>query len=106
MEQSPSWEAKRFAASQEIPRILWNAKVRYRINKCPPTVPILSQLDPFQTLTSHYLKIHAIETISDNILTTSENVAFFLSFYAEYKLAHNIIARHVRKHICKPLEMQ
>ena len=27
MEQSPSWEAKRFSASQEIPRILWNPKV-------------------------------------------------------------------------------
>ena len=24
MLQSPSWEAKLFAASQEIPRILWN----------------------------------------------------------------------------------
>ena len=27
MEQSSSWEANRFAASQEIPRILWNPKV-------------------------------------------------------------------------------
>jgi len=27
MEQSPSWEANRFSASQEIPRILWNPKV-------------------------------------------------------------------------------
>jgi len=27
MKQSPSWEANRFSASQEIPRILWNPKV-------------------------------------------------------------------------------
>jgi hypothetical protein len=35
MEQSPSWEANRFSASQEIPRI-WNPKFRYSIHKYPP----------------------------------------------------------------------
>ena len=49
MQQSPSWEANWFAASQEIPRILWNPKVHYRIHKCRPPVPILSQLDPAHT---------------------------------------------------------
>ena len=58
MEQSPAWEAKRFSASQEIPRILWNPKVHYLFYRSPPTVPILSQLDPGQTPTSHFLKIH------------------------------------------------
>jgi hypothetical protein len=33
MEQSPSWEATRFSASQEISRILWNPKVYYLIQR-------------------------------------------------------------------------
>jgi len=39
MEQSPSWEANRFSASQEIPRILWNPKVHYRSHNSFLPVP-------------------------------------------------------------------
>jgi hypothetical protein len=58
MEQSPSWEAKRFAASQEIPHILWNPNVHYRIHNCPQTVSILGQLNSVHIPASHFLKIH------------------------------------------------
>ena len=58
IQQSPSWEANWFSASQEIPHILQNPKVHYCIHKCPPPVPILSQINPVHALTCHFLKIH------------------------------------------------
>ena len=54
MEQSPSWKANQFSASQEIPHILWNPKVHYRIHKCLPPVPTPGQLDQVHTPTSHF----------------------------------------------------
>ena len=58
MEQSPPWRANRFSGSQEIPSILLNPKVHYRIHECPQRVPIVGQLDLVHTTTSHLRKIH------------------------------------------------
>jgi len=52
MDQSPSCEANRFSASQEIPQILWNLKIHYRMYKCPSPVPVLSQIDLVHTLSA------------------------------------------------------
>ena len=58
MEQSPSSEANRFAARQEILRVLWNPDVYYPIYKCTSNIRLRSQLNPVHTPTPQYVKIH------------------------------------------------
>jgi hypothetical protein len=65
MEQSCSWEANRFSASQETPRILWNPNVRYRIHKCPPS--ILSWTKSIQSIPPHPTSWRSILILSTHL---------------------------------------
>jgi hypothetical protein len=66
MQQIPFWEANRFSARQEIPRILRKSKVHYRIHNSSPYVPITIQVNP----------LHALLKITFNIILISRSRSF------------------------------
>jgi hypothetical protein len=63
-EQSSSWEANRFSASQEITHILWNLKVHYCMHKWRHLSLSWARSIQFMPPT-HFLKIHR------NVILTS-----------------------------------
>jgi hypothetical protein len=91
-----SWPV--FAASQEIPHILWNPKVLYRTHKCPPPVTILSQLSPVPTTPSNFLKIHL------NIIlpSTSGSPHWPLSLRFPYQHPVHPSLLHQTRHMPRP----
>ena len=52
MQQSLSWEANRFSASKETPRILWKTKVHHRVHNSTTPVCIPSQMKQVRSQTT------------------------------------------------------
>jgi hypothetical protein len=59
MEQSPSSETDSCSADQDIPRLIWNPEVHYRVHKSPQLISILGQMHSVHTFRTCYPKIHS-----------------------------------------------
>jgi hypothetical protein len=80
MKQSPSWEVNNRSASQEIPLILCNTKVHYRVHNRQSMFPILSQMHAVHTFPSYLSKIHS------NITLPGLPSGLFISVFPTYIL--------------------
>jgi hypothetical protein len=58
MVQSHTLAANSRSASQEMPRLVWNPKVHYRVHKKQPLDPFMSQINSVYTLTVYFSSAH------------------------------------------------
>jgi hypothetical protein len=99
MELSPSWEAANFAAIHKLLNTLCYPTVHYRVHKCPPLFPVLSQINPIHT-TLYYLR-------SFLILFTQLRLSLCSGLLPSGFLTHNInqkCLQNIRK-TCKERDL-
>jgi hypothetical protein len=68
VELTTTSEAVSRSVTQEFPNILRKQKVRYRVNKSPPQVPIPSKMNSVHNASSCFSKIH-FNSIGFEVLT-------------------------------------
>jgi hypothetical protein len=72
MQRIFSWQANSRPASQEIPLLLWNPKVHYRVQKSLSLIRTLSQMNPVHTFPTSFPKIHSSVILSSKPMYSDE----------------------------------
>jgi hypothetical protein len=85
-EMTPSWEAANCEATRELPSILWNPEVHYRVHKSPLHVPILSLISTIHTIPSYLSEIHFNIVHPPMSWFSQRSVSFWLLWTADWKL--------------------
>ena len=85
---------------KKYPAFYGTPKIHCRIHKCPPPVPILSQLGPVHTPKSHFLKTH--RNIIRPSTPGSPKWSLFLRF-SHHKLVYAFPLTHTRYMPCPSL---
>jgi hypothetical protein len=100
MEQSPSSEPDSHSTSEEIPRLLWNPKVHYRVHKSPPLLPILIQMNPVHIHQPYFSKIHSniILLSTPRTSTSSLRLRFFGQHFVCISHLSNACYMHRQSH--------
>jgi hypothetical protein len=83
------------SGNDEIIRILWNPKSRYRLYKNPPTVPVLRLLHPAHTLPPYCFKIHLNIILPSTPMFLKRSLPCRFSTYNFYSLSSLPYAQHV-----------
>jgi hypothetical protein len=82
MDQSPFWEANSHAASQEIPRPLWNPSVCYRVHKSQSL--FLSWSTRIQWTTSYIISVSSVLILQSHLLLGLPMVSSLQIFQVKY----------------------
>jgi len=79
MDQSRTWKANSHSASKEMPRLLKNLKVHYRVHNSPLAVHKLSQMSPVHPFPHYFPKINSSIIIPSTSMSSEWSLPFRFS---------------------------
>jgi hypothetical protein len=96
MELSLSWGATTCSTTQDLPSILWNLKLHYRVLESPPLALMLRQTIPVHT--SHSVSLRSISTLFSHLCLSFPSGLFASGFHTKSSIHYFM---YVCMYVCK-----